>query len=355
MKPSPLFAAIAVTLCAAGIALAQPAPAGGTKPRPPADAKPKTEIKPAGTVRIVTYNIENWRYSFLAHKVWPTSQPSWSEDLVDLVQREKREDDEENWEVARTILHADVMPDILVIEEGCDVKDLNYFNTQFLKGYFETVHIFKSNDERGQNIAILVKPGFKVLEYKEDFHNIPDTHDVNPISDKLFARGPAFALIEAANGAKFWVGVNHAKSKSGNSVPVSKWRLAEAQKTNEIIAGIRKSGPREVVFLGDLNDELGIQEFEKDAGGSSIEAIAGSGENQLTIASKKLADEGKISFHGGRSSRYRSFIDHVFLTPEASRRLTNVRIFTGDLADVASDHYPVIVEMNFPAPGYQGP
>jgi endonuclease/exonuclease/phosphatase family metal-dependent hydrolase len=342
-RTSRLISTLAVLLSLAGAASAQ---TGGK----PADPKPAD-----GSVRIVTYNIENWRYSFLAHKVWPSSQPSWSEDLVDLVARERREDDEENWEVARTILHDGVKPDILVIQEACEQRDLNYFNTQFLRGYFDTVHIFPSNSNRGQNIGILMRPGFKVLEYREDYKDIPDKNDDNPETDKLFARGPGFAKVEAPNGARFWVGTNHAKSKSGNSVEATRWRNAEARMTNKIISELRKAGPNKVVFLGDLNDEIGLQEFEKEAGGSAIELLAGSGADALKIVTRPLSDEGKISFHGGRSTRYKSFIDHAVLTPEAEKHLKRVSVFTGDLADVASDHYPVVLEFQFDPAGQQSP
>jgi endonuclease/exonuclease/phosphatase family metal-dependent hydrolase len=342
------FLAAAVLLAAASCGQAQPN-------KPTVEEIRQAKGLPSLTTRIVSYNIENWRYSFLAHKVWPTSQPTWSEDLLDLVQRERREDDEENWEVARTILHADVKPDIMVIQEACDQRDLNFFNTQFLRGYFETVHIFPSNTNRGQNIGILMRPGYKVLEYRENFKDIPDTNDANPESDKLFARGPAFVKVEGPSGAIFWVGTNHAKSKSGNSVEATRWRNAEAVATHKIINDLRKEGPNVVIFLGDLNDELGIQEFEKEAGGSAIELLAGTGPDALKVVTKQLADAGKLSYHGGRSSRFESFIDHAVLTPEAAAKLKDVRVFTGDLADVASDHYPVILEMNLQTGNHEGP
>jgi hypothetical protein len=299
--------------------------------------------KPAGTIRLMTYNVENWRLIFQPRKVLMTTQPGLPEDVVDVVKRARSKADEENWEAARTILN--VQPDIWVFQEGCEADDLNFFNTQFLGGYFETVHVFKTNTERGQNTGILCRPGFKVLQFKEGYADEPDVNDVNPYTDKLFARGPGFALIRAPDGSTFWVGTNHGKSKGGNSVEVTKWRNAEAARTNQIINDLRKAGPPQVFFLGDMNDELGVQEFEQEAGGSAIELTAGKGNGQLVVLTKKLSEDGEISFGGYRSGRYRSFIDHAFATPEAARWVKAVDVFREDLADVASDHYPVYVDV----------
>jgi endonuclease/exonuclease/phosphatase family metal-dependent hydrolase len=308
-------------------------------------AKPQAAtIAAAGqTVRIMTYNVENFRQNFLAFQVNKTTQPNWPPAALELIARERREDDEENWEVARTI--TDVSPDIWLLQEGCDKSDLEYFNREFLKGYFETVHVFKTNTDRVQNTAILLKPGFKVLEYKEDYHDEPDTGDVNPLFDKLFARGPGFALVQAPDGSKFWVGTNHAKSKAGdNGVPVTQWRNAEAVRTNQIINELRKAGPKEVFFLGDMNDELGMDQYEKEVGASAIELIGGKGDTALEILTKPLVDRGEISYGGYRRGDHRSFIDHAFATPEAAKWVQSVYVFRGDLADVASDHFPVVVD-----------
>jgi exonuclease III len=304
--------------------------------------------KPAGknAIRIMTYNVENWNHTFLPRAVLATTQPGLPDNVVEVLKNSRTKADEENWEVARTII--DVQPDIWVMQEGCKAEDLNYFNTQFLGGYFETVHIFKTNTERDQNTGILIRPGFKVLEFREDYHNEPDTEHVNPLFDKLFARGPGFALIQAPDGTKFWVGTNHEKSKSGNSVEVTKWRNAEGRRVNQIINELSEKGPKAVFFLGDMNDELGYQEYEQEAGGSGTDLIAGKGKGELTVLTRKLAESGAISFGGYRSTRYESFIDHAFATPEAAKWVTNVNVFKGDLADVASDHYPVYVDVNVP-------
>ncbi len=300
-------------------------------------------------VRIVTFNIENWRNHFFAFKMnkRAATQPAWDDDVKELIANARRDADTENWAAARAILDPSVKPDIMVIQEGCSLEDLNYFNTQFLNGYFDTVHIFPSNTEREQTIGILMRPGFKVLEYREDFHKEPDTAGVNTVgTGLLFARGPAFAHVQAPDGTTFWVGTNHAKSKSGNSVEVTKWRNAEAKRTHEILQELRKIDP-EVIFLGDLNDELGYQEFELEAGGSTIDLLIGSGDDALVLATKPLVDKAAISFHGRMRGRHRSFIDHAIITPEVQKYLKDVSVSTTPHAEYASDHYPVVLTFEF--------
>jgi endonuclease/exonuclease/phosphatase (EEP) superfamily protein YafD len=304
--------------------------------------------KAPGTVRVMTYNVENWRNSFQAFKLQQQikDNPNWPPEFVDLIERERREDDEENWEVARVIQQ--LQPDIWLLQEGPEQGDLNYFNTQpwLLNGYFETIHVFPSNSNRGQTIAILARPGLKVVEYREDYHKEPDTAGVNTEkTGLLFARGPAFALIETADGARFWVGTNHQKSKSGNSVDVTKWRNAEATRTHQIIQELRKTGPAQVIFTGDLNDEAGYQEFEQEAGGSAIDLLVGAGPDALVLATKPLDDAGKISYHGQSRGRNRSFIDHAIVTPEMSAWVKQVGVGQGDIETVASDHFPVLIDV----------
>ncbi|HQY88152.1 MAG TPA: hypothetical protein PK402_05810 [Tepidisphaeraceae bacterium] len=338
--------ALSVVLAAAGVAC--------TVTGSHANEAATVNVAQAGEqVRIVSYNIENWRENFQAAKLkkMAATQPSWPQEFLDLIQRELKEDDIENWEVARTVLHPEVNADILLIQEGCNQTDLNQFNLRFLQSSYDYVHTFPTNTGRDQHVGIMVKKGFKVLEVREDYYNLPKPEGVVTRGDKLFARGPGFVLIETPSGHKFWVGTNHQKSKAlsegETDIEVAQWRLAEAKMTNQIINELKKEGPAEVYFAGDMNDELGLQKFEEEAGGSAIEAIGGQGENALTILTQKLSDEGVISFTGYRSSRYRSMIDHAFATPEGLKHVEKVFVFDGDLAEVASDHLPVVVQLKF--------
>lgn len=308
----------------------------------------------AEQIRIATYNIENWRFRFDVRELleWAKTQPQ-SEQLNQLIRSERNQDDEDNWEIAETIRSPGVNADILVFQEGCNQEDLEYFNKRWLNGMYATVRVFKTNTGRGQNTGILLKPGFELLEVREDYHlekdsvskdwmkSGDDAEESVVRENRLFARGPAFAKIKSPNGYVFWVGTNHQKSKSGNNVQVAAWRLREAKRTQQIITELARDGT-DVVFGGDMNDELGIQEFETEAGGDAIAALAGS-PSQTILATRVLAEKGEISFGGYWRDRYRSLIDHFVVSASLKDRIVDVHVYRDGLAPAASDHYPVVL------------
>ncbi|HEX8339832.1 MAG TPA: endonuclease/exonuclease/phosphatase family protein [Tepidisphaeraceae bacterium] len=313
----------------------------------------------AEEIRIATYNIEHFADRFDARGVvqWAKSMPR-SEELTNMVTQERNQDNEDNWEIAQTILDPRLNPDIVFIQEGCGQEDLEYFNKRWLKDAYKTVTVFPSNSGRKQELCMMLKPGFEVLETRADYYKEKDTvskaflataaagddpADVSPAvkENRLFARGPAFVKIKSPGGYVFWAGTNHNKSKSGNSLDVTKWRNREAAREHEIIVDLAKNGD-DVVFGGDLNDELGFQEFEQQAGGDSIAKIVGT-DGKVVLATKALAEKGAISFGGYYNDRFRSFIDHMFVSAGMAGRVKSVDVFREGFAPVASDHYPVLM------------
>ena len=307
----------------------------------------------AETIRVTTYNIENFNNNFLASRMTkekfkhaPDTEAGkeFATEIQDYV---KKKNDEDNWEIAQTILDPKVNPDIIVIQECCTEKDLNYFNDRWLKKAYETVIVFPNNSgaDRVQNVAMMLKPGFKVLEKRDQYYLEKDTV-ANERGDKLFARGPAFVKIQSPGGYVFWVGTNHFKSKSGNSGPVTAWRNREAVRVHQIQKEVAAAGPSDVLFLGDCNDESGVTEdFEKgnEFGGDTITNLVGPPEDKYVLLTKPLLAKQEISFGGYFSDRYRSFIDHAVATPEMATRVKDISIFHEKLAPAASDHYPVTI------------
>lgn len=301
----------------------------------------------AETITIGTYNIEVFSRSFLAHRL--TTRPFFKDnqdnpDLKELLEDERRSNDENNWEAAQVILDPAFNPDVLVLQEGCGLSDLEFFNKRWLQGAYETLLVFPTNTTRDQNLCMLLKPGFKVLERRDQYYLEPDTVG-NDRGERLFARGPAFALVQSPSGYQFWVGTTHQKSKGGNNVEVTKWRNREAKRTNDIMAELSKRGTVDLVLLGDMNDELGMQEFEQEAGGDTITTLVGPPENGMVLATKPLVDAGKISFGGYWKTNYRSFIDHVIITTSMKDQVEEVNVFQDGFAKVASDHYPVYIRI----------
>ncbi|HEY7088201.1 MAG TPA: endonuclease/exonuclease/phosphatase family protein [Tepidisphaeraceae bacterium] len=314
-----------------------------------------TQLIPAARaedITVATYNVENFRQHFLAHKL-STSRPSWlprnDPQATEMLDELRSANDKDNWEVSQVILDPKFFPDVLVIQEGCNESDLKFFANRWLQNKYETVMVFPTNTEREQNLEMLVKPGFKVLDRKDQYFKEPDS-EMNERGNKLFARGPAFVLIQSPGGYKFWVGTNHQKSKSGNSVDVTKWRNREAKRTHQIIKELEKQGPDDVIFLGDMNDELGIQQYELEGGGDVITNLIGAPEDGITLATKPLADAGQNSYGGYWRTDHRSFIDHVFVTSGMKNQIQKVEVFHNDFTNEASDHFPVLVHLKADPP-----
>ena len=297
----------------------------------------------AETITVATYNVELFQEHFS-----PTSQPIKDPELT---QRLRKDADKDLWMVSQVILDPALSPDIICIEECCEQEQLSKFNTQWLKKAYETVIVFPTNSDRHQQLGMMLKPGFKVLERKDQYYLEKDS-GTNERSERLFARGPAFCLVQSPGGYQFWVGVTHQKSKRDNSVDVAKWRNREASRLHDIVKEIEKSGKGsgDVLLLGDMNDELGTQEFEQEAGGDSIGKILGPEADGFVLATKPLVDAGKISYGGYWNPRFRSFIDHIMVTPEMKDQIQQVNVFQEGLARAASDHYPVYIKINADAP-----
>lgn len=334
------------------------------------------------TITLATYNVEHFNDHFYAHQLTQklTKEKKEDPDIKEMLYQLRKMNDEDNWETALVITDRDVNPDIIVIEEGCTQDNLDYFNKRWLHSAYETAIQFPSNTgERNQHLNMLIKPGFKVLQKKDQYYLEKDPVP-NSRGDKLFARGPSFVLVQSPGGYKFWVGVTHQKSKridfdrehesamrksmSGQPKAVidekikaakaksgkaaAEWRNREAKRTHEImkeLAATGKDGSPDVILLGDMNDDLGMDESEKLAGADAIELLVGPKEDNFFLATRALAEKGEISFGGYFRPDYRSFIDHVIVTPTLKEQITDVHVHQGGVAKVSSDHYPVVVKI----------
>jgi endonuclease/exonuclease/phosphatase family metal-dependent hydrolase len=335
------------------------------------------------TVTLATYNIEHFQDNFRAHEL-SKKLPRDIQDpvLKELLASEREGDDEDNWEIAQVITHPNFNPDILVIEEGCTQDNLDYFNKRWLNNAYATAVVFATNTDRDQHLAMLLKPGFRLLAKRDQYHLEKDTA-ANGRGDRLFARGPAFCLIETPAGYRFWVGVTHQKSKridfgkeqadaiyaANPGVPraqveqkiaaeklrlardAAAWRNREAKRTHEIMRELEKAGPDDVILLGDMNDELGEDEAEKQAGGDAIAALVGPASDGFVLATRPLAEKGEFSFGGYFRTEFRNLIDHAVLTKGMKDQVQSVGVFKEGLTPVASDHYPVYVKVRSDEPG----
>jgi hypothetical protein len=335
-----------------------------------------TRVAAAEEIKIATYNVEVWADSFKAHQAstQPIAKDPAGAELLRILARENNED---NWEVAQMILDKNFEPDILVIQEGPDQSDLRYFNRRWLNEAYETAQTLPSNTDRHQNLCVFMKPGFKILARKDQYHNEPDPAGGNARGARLFARGPVFMLIQTPAGKKFWLGTTHQKSKNPgttatqpaaagaaaaaggakrpdeNSPDVfakrledTKWRNREAARTHQIIKEIEKSGPSDVILMGDMNDAVGMDDTEQQAGADAIAMLVGPPADGLVLATQPLVDAHKISFHNYDDTRHRELLDHVVVTKSAQPRIVEVKVLDDlPFARVASDHFPVMIKL----------
>jgi len=315
----------------------------------------------AEDIKVATYNIEQWHTNFEGHRMQlatrRSSEPT-SERMNDVITAERFQNDEDNWEVGQVILHKDFNPDVLVVEEGCTQGDLTFFNKRWLNNAYDTVVQFPSNTDRDQHLCILLKSGFKILQRRDKYRDEPDAVG-NERGMKLFARGPVFCLIESPGGYRFWVGVTHQKSKRDNDLANTQWRNRESKRTHEIMKELEKAGPDDVMLLGDMNDELGEQEFEAEGGGDSIANLLGPAEDGFILATKNLHDAKEFSFGGYWRTDHRTLIDHIVVSQGMKDQLGEVKVIkTPPLAPAASDHYPVMITIKAdppPSPSGRGP
>lgn len=340
-------------------------------------AATKAQPAPASTapeIRVVTYNVENFRFLFDGSKLTdsrnaPTTQPTSAQPTAqesvqrDILSRERRDDDEECWEVASVILHPDVNPDILMVQESAAQAELEAFNTRWLNSAYATVIQFPTNTNalRGQHLSMFLKPGYKVLEQVHLFEDKDPTADgmvpdraTTPAVDvgadpdsrggRLFARGPTFVLVEAPSGYKLWIGNTHQKAKAGNSVEVTKWRNREAARTLEVMKSLRARGTKDVLLVGDFNDSLGVQQFEAEGHGDTIGNMAA--DPAFVLLTKSIAETPNAKTFGGYWRRSGGVIDHALATSDLAPRFLSAHVFDQGLAPVASDHFPVVIRLN---------
>ena len=313
----------------------------------------------AEDITVATYNVELFDHHFMAHHA--STQPIAKEPAAQEILAElRKKNDEDNWETAQVILDPKFNPDILVLEEACDQDDLRFFNRRWLNDAYETAITFPTNSDRHQNLDLLMKKDFKILERKDKYYLEPDPVG-NARGSRLFARGPAFVKVKTPGGYVFWVGVTHMKSKrydndaissQGNEeevrkgrIEVTKWRNREAIRTHQIIKELEKAGPKDVLLLGDMNDSLGMDEYEPQGGGDAIMNLVGPPADGLVLLTRPLAEQHQNSFNGYWRDRFRELIDHAICTPSMKHEVVDVKVFQDNFTAVSSDHFPVMVKL----------
>lgn len=349
---------------------------------------------------VASYNIENFHTNFSAFRKKqaarknPIDDPKASAARDEAIRAEDEMNQEDQWEIGETILDPAFFPDILMIQEGALQKDLEYFNKRWLKSSYETVLQLPANvnPDRPQTLAVMMKPGFKILEKKDQYYLEEDAVH-NGRNNRLFARGPSFLKVQTPGGYVFWIGNTHQKSKGvrlpanvdapaatqpaaddaevgpTDAEPATReetesrkelrarmekesndWRIREAIRTHKILKEIQAQGPADVMLVGDMNDDVGMDKNEQVVGKDGIAEVVGPPEDKFHLATQPLVDAKVNSYSGYWRPKYRSLIDHAIVSDSMQKHVESVSIFKGSLSAVASDHFPLLIKVKSDAP-----
>jgi endonuclease/exonuclease/phosphatase family metal-dependent hydrolase len=137
----------------------------------------------------------------------------------------------------------DVGADIMGIVEAEDRPSLVRFNEELLGGVYAHLMLIDGNDERGIDVAIMTRAGFKI----ESICSNVDTVDA---IGTVFSRDCPKYEISTPNGTVVHILVNHFKSQSGGGGDKRKRQAAEVRR---IADDLIQQGEH-VVVLGDLNE-----------------------------------------------------------------------------------------------------
>lgn len=289
----------------------------------------------AETIKVATYNIENFSDMFDQHKL-PSAQRDRTEYYRDC---------EDIYEVARVITLPDFSPDIICIQEAPDQETLEIFNNEYLKGHYQFVRVFKGNSTSQQNLAMLAKPGFNA-ESVDDYYKDTDPADSSG-KKLLFSRGPAFVTFITPAHNRIIIGLTHIKSKAGDNAPMVLRRVRQITRLREICEHYIETNTY-VAVLGDFNDSFGKDNNEVKADTDALaEALAG--KKLLRSLTRPLQEQGLYSYHCQlKPIRYRSFLDHIFVSIPLFQNTSATTVITDPIADVASDHWPVMATFELP-------
>ncbi len=294
-----------------------------------------------------------------------------------------REDCKERLDsIASTILNSS--PHILGIVEGSDRQaDHDFFlNNTVLKEL--DYKIAKSDETRGkQDLLFYYRDPFEVVSIDEniDFYQrwIEDI-DGDTIDEVMqFERKPMEVIfVEKRTGRQILVILISFKSKGVFSVNdihsyehialANRKKLhGQSKKVRERMDELLKENPdREIIVMGDLNDEPGMDYFQKQVGASAVETIIGN------IYSPELIFHCALLHIGNGKNKYdlwttvypdpivanlkkhKAWLDHIFISPGMIKGTSKIKYVKDSgfiapknkISQIASDHYPVGCEIS---------
>lgn len=229
-----------------------------------------------------------------------------------------------------------VAPDVLVLEECND----------FERDGFRTFH----RVERELGLRGLFAPA------SSGYHVALFVRAAQPVAVRVLDRD----VHHSAIAATLALGAQHFTVIGAHLCPFSgEVRAAEAQQLSRFF------GEGHVFLLGDLNsisphDVAGLRRDAWLPRRRVRHELAGTGGELDTRAIAAIEAGGLVDTLRARDSSsptvqtrlcpehrdYQLRIDYIFASPSAAERVTNAQRIDGALADTASDHYPLVLDVN---------
>ena len=263
-------------------------------------------------------------------------------------------------DVAQAILENDL--DVITLQEVSDFDKLQKFSDTYLQGRY-IPFLSAGNDERGIQIAFLVK---KDLPFQMKLESHADTRGIHPVTGQeieIFSRDtPTLSIWSdtqdvASDDPLVIFNGTHLKSKrDSNGDPESRlMRAAQVKATVGILDAKRAKHPSSMVMIaGDFNGDVAKE--------AEFAALRESMVDVFETQNLSEADRITHSFHpnGGKTSY--SQLDAFFVSPDkasyvskafvhrykdASGNVKRLPRSFGERMNNPSDHFPVILKMNF--------
>jgi hypothetical protein len=244
--------------------------------------------------------------------------------------------------------------------------------------------IAKSSHKRNrQDLVIYYREPFELVSIDEDIDFYEDwTEDIDEdsIVELLkFERKPLEVVLrDRENGHLLRIILVSFKSKAVFSVSdihryehlalANRKKLyAQSKKVRERLDGLFDENPnRAVVVMGDLNDEIGLDHFQKQIGTSAVETITGDIHEPSKIihntlwhlrkTQKTAQDLWTMEYEDpivANNKKHKAWLDYIFISPGMLLDKAPIRYVMNsgcvcektEAARKASDHFPVCCEL----------
>jgi hypothetical protein len=313
---------------------------------------------------IASYNIENMKKMFKKNRFI---------------------DSEANRAEAAASTLASVSPHIAGIVEASDkIGDNNYFLENSALSEFN-FKVAKSEHKRGkQDLLIYYRDPFEVVSIDSHYEFYTDwleDIDGDTIKEQLhFERKPLEVLFRDKTTQKeLLVILVSFKSKGVFSttdihlyehlaLANRKKLYGQSKKVRQRVENLMESQPDlPIIVMGDINDEPGLDHFQKIVGASAVETIMGDIYHPEKIMHNTLWHEIEAGNNKevwtteypdpivANFKKHRAWLDHIFVSPNMLSEKCGVKLIENsgaigeksELASSASDHFPIYCSLDF--------